>query len=194
MSENKALQIIDKQTVWEGRFIRMLLLEYHDDKGKVRRWEAVERINCDGIVAIIPITKEGEVLMIRQFRPALNSYVIEFPAGLNDKGETLVDAARRELIEETGYMSETFELLAESPVSSGLSAEVLTVYLARDATPASLSLRERHPIEETEDIEVIRTPLTSVYETIEEFRGRGDAADLKIYGFIELARNRMNNL
>jgi ADP-ribose pyrophosphatase len=194
MSENKALQIIDRQTVWEGRFIRVLLLEYHDDKGKVRRWEAVERINCDGIVAIIPITKEGEVLMIRQFRPALNSYVIEFPAGLNDKGETLVDAARRELIEETGYMSETFELLAEGPVSSGLSAEVLTVYLARDATPASLSLRERHPIEETEDIEVIRTPLTSVYETIEEFRGRGDAADLKIYGFIELARNRMNNL
>jgi len=194
MSENKTLQIIDKKTVWEGRFIRMLLLEYSDDKGNVRRWEAVERVNCNGIVAVIPITKEGEVLMIRQFRPALNSYVIEFPAGLNDKGETLVDAARRELIEETGYTSETFELLAEGPVSSGLSNEVLSVYLAREATQASLSLRESHPIEETEDIEVIRTPLMSAYDTIEEFRGRGDAVDLKIYGFIELARNRMNKL
>jgi ADP-ribose pyrophosphatase len=194
MSEQKSHQIVDKKTVWEGRFIRILLLEYRDDKGNVRRWEAVERVNCDGIVAVIPITKEGEILMIRQFRPALNSYVIEFPAGLNDKGETLVDAARRELIEETGYTSETFELLVEGPVSSGLSTEVLTVYLAREATPATPSLRERHPIEETEDIEVIRTPLMSAYATIEEFRGRGDAADLKIYGFIELARNRMNNL
>ena len=185
--------MIGKQTVWEGSFIRMLLLEYSDDKGNVRRWEAVERINCDGIVAVIPVTKEGEVLMIRQFRPAMNGYVIEFPAGLNDKGETLVDAARRELIEETGYTSQTFELLAEGPVSSGLSTEVLTVYLAKEATPASISLRERYPIEETEDIEVIRTPLMSAYATIEEFRGRGDAADLKIYGFIELARNRINN-
>ena len=85
-------------------------------------------------------------------------------------------------------------MLVEGPVSSGLSTEVLTVYLAREATPATPSLRERHPIEETEDIEVIRTPLMSAYATIEEFRGRGDAVDLKIYGFIELARNRMNNL
>ena len=194
MSNNKPMQMIDKQTVWEGSFIRMLLLEYSDGKGNIRRWEAVERVNCDGIVAVIPVTKEGEVLMIRQFRPAMNGYVIEFPAGLNDKGETLVDAAWRELIEETGYTSQTFELLAEGPVSSGLSSEVLTVFLAREATPASISLRERYPIEETEDIEVIRTPLMSAYATIEEFRGRGDVADLKIYGFIELARNRINNL
>ncbi|MGO9379402.1 MAG: NUDIX hydrolase [Dissulfurispiraceae bacterium] len=194
MSERQPHPIIDKKTVWEGNFIRTLLLEYCDDQGNIRSWEAVERVNCDGIVAVIPVTKEGEVLMIRQFRPVLNSYVIEFPAGLNDKGETLVDAARRELIEETGYTSETFEFLAEGPVSSGLSTEVLTVYLAREATPASPQLRERHPIEETEDIEVVRAPLLSAYEMIEEFRGKGDVVDLKIYGFIALARMRMNNL
>jgi len=194
MSERQSHPIIDKKIVWEGSFIRTLLLEYCDDKGNVRRWEAVERVNCDGIVAVIPVTKEGEVLMIRQFRPALNSYVIEFPAGLNDKGESLVDAARRELIEETGYTSENFEYLAEGPVSSGLSTEVLTVYLAREAKPASLQVRERHPIEETEDIEVLRTPLLSAYETIEEFRKKGDFVDLKIYGFIALARKRLTNL
>ena len=194
MTEKKPHQIIERKTVWEGTFIRMLLLQFRDDKGNVQRWEAVERVNCNGVVAVIPVTREGEVLLIRQFRPALNSYVIEFPAGLNDKGETLVDAARRELIEETGYTSETFELLAEGPVSSGLSTEVLTRLSCKGSDAASMQLRERHPIEESEDIEVIRTPLVSAYETVAEFRGKGDVVDLKIYGFIALARERINNL
>ena len=187
----KPLQMVNRKTVWEGNFIRALLLEYRDAKGEVRGWEAVERVNCNGIVVIIPVTVEGDLLLIRQFRPVLDSYVIEFPAGLNDKGETLVEAARRELIEETGYTSEAFELIAEGPVSSGLSTEVLTVFLARDAVPAPPSLRERFPIEETEAIEVIWTPLTSAYETIAEYRGKGDAVDLKIYGFIELALKKI---
>jgi len=192
MSENKPLQIVDRKIVWEGNFIRALLLEYRDEKGEIRRWEAVERVNCNGIVVIIPVTKEGDLLLIRQFRPVLNNYVIEFPAGLNDKGETLLDAARRELIEETGYTSEIFELMAEGPVSSGLSTEVLTVFLASEALPASPALREKYPIEETESIELVRTPLMTAYDTIKEYRGKGDAVDLKIYGFIELARKKIN--
>jgi ADP-ribose pyrophosphatase len=192
MSGEKPLQIIDRKIVWEGNFIRALLLEYRDEKGKIRGWEAVERVNCNGVVVIIPVTKERDLLLIRQFRPVLNSYVIEFPAGLNDKGESLLDAARRELIEETGYTSETFELMAEGPVSSGLSTEILTVFLARDALPASPGLREKYPVEETESIELVRTPLTSAYETIVECRGKGDAVDLKIYGFIELALKKIN--
>ncbi len=192
MSGEKPLQIINKKTVWEGNFIRALLLEYRNERGEIRGWEAVERINCNGIVVIIPVTKEGDLLLIRQFRPVLNSYVIEFPAGLNDKGETLLEAAGRELIEETGYTSKTFELVAEGSVSSGLSTEVLTVFLAREALPASPALREKYPIEETEAIELVRTPLVSAYETIAEYRGKGDAVDLKIYGFIELARKRIS--
>ena len=168
------------------------MLEYRNEKGEARRWEAVERVNCSGIVVIIPVTKEGDLLLIRQFRPVLNNYVIEFPAGLNDKGETLIDAARRELIEETGYTSEGLELMAEGPVSSGLSTEILTVFLAREAAPAPPDLLKKYPIDETEEIEVVRTPLVSAYETIEEFRRRGDIADLKIYGFIELARQRID--
>jgi ADP-ribose pyrophosphatase len=188
----EALQIIGRKIVWEGNFIRVLLLEYRDEKGEIRGWEAIERVNCNGIVVIIPVTKEGDLLLIRQFRPVLNLYVIEFPAGLNDKGETLLNAARRELIEETGYTSEKFELMAEGPVSSGLSSEVLTVFLAREALPAPPDLRAKYPIEETESIEVVRTPLVSAYQTIAKYRNKGDAVDLKLYGFIELARKKIN--
>jgi 8-oxo-dGTP pyrophosphatase MutT (NUDIX family) len=190
MSEHKPLKIISKKIVWEGRFVRAMLLEYMDDKGAVRSWESVERVNCKGIVAVIPITPEGDILMIRQFRPTLNSYVIELPAGLNDKGETLIEAAWRELIEETGYMSDNLELIAEGPVSTGLSTETMSVFLATDAVPATPRLLAQYPMDEAEDIELIKTPLSSAYEKVEELCRAGNTADLKIYGFIALARKK----
>jgi ADP-ribose pyrophosphatase len=189
--KNEPYQIVDKKTIWEGNFIRAIMLQYRDDRGWVRNWEAVERIDCNGIVAIIPVTGDGNLLMIRQFRPALNRHVIEFPAGLNDKGESLLDAARRELIEETGCTSDTFEFMAEGPISSGLSTEILTVYIAKDVVHASEELRAKYPIEETEHIELIEVPLDAAYETIEDYRKHGDLADIKIYGFIELARKKI---
>lgn len=112
---------IDKKIVWEGNYLRTVILNYKDASGKDRKWEAVERVNCNGIVVIIPVTRQGEFLMIRQFRPVLNNFVIEFPAGLNDKNEDLIEAARRELVEETGYTSDDFVPLAEGPISSGMS-------------------------------------------------------------------------
>jgi ADP-ribose pyrophosphatase len=190
MQGKRRYEIISRTPVWEGRFIRVVMLKYKDNKGGNRVWEAVERVNCNGIVAIIPVTSDGDVLLIRQFRPTMNCFVIEFPAGLNDKGEDLLDAARRELIEETGYMSEDFEFLAEGPISIGLSTEMLTVYIAQNVRLATKELREKNPIDETEDIELIKVPLASAYETIEAYRKKGDLVDIKIYGFIELAKQR----
>jgi ADP-ribose pyrophosphatase len=191
MPEKRRYTLIGKETVWEGRFIRTVLLEYKDKRGGQRKWEAVERLNCNGIVAIIPVTCDGDLLLIRQFRPTMNCFVIEFPAGLNDKGEDLLTAAKRELVEETGYMSDTLYFMAEGPISIGLSTEMLTVYIATDVRPAPQEMREKYPIDETEDIELIKVPLSSAYETIEAYRKKGDLVDIKIYGFVELARQRV---
>ena len=191
MSEEKPLRIVGRKTVWEGRFVRALLLDYMDDKGAVRTWEGVERVNCEGIVAVIPIALDGDLLMIRQYRPTLNNYVIELPAGLNDKGESLIEAAKRELIEETGFMSDSFELIAEGPVSTGLSTETMSVFLATGAVPATSELMARYPMDETEDIELIKIPLSAAYEKVEELCRAGNIADLKMYGFIALAQKRL---
>jgi ADP-ribose pyrophosphatase len=99
----KEVRILEKKTVWEGKFLRSIISTYIDSSGSVRAWESFERVNCKGVVAIVPVTDDKEVLLIRQFRPPVNGYVIEFPAGLNDKGDTLEEAARRELLEEAGY-------------------------------------------------------------------------------------------
>ncbi len=185
------MHIIDKLTVWEGSFLRALNIAYADRSGRIRVWEAVERVNCSGIIAVVPVTGEGDTLLVRQFRPVLGSFVVEFPAGLNDRDESQREAARRELVEETGYTAEEFIFLAEGPVSSGLSTEVLTVFLAKNITPATALLKQQYPPDESEDIEIIRMPLSVIYERLAVFQERGDIIDLKIYGLADLAKRQL---
>src|SRR5580704_13589060 len=88
-----------KRTLFEGKHIRMVA------RGD---WEYAERKNVTGIVAIIAVTAEGKLLLVEQYRPPLGKTVIELPAGLagdiaGQEGEAMVTAARRELLEETGY-------------------------------------------------------------------------------------------
>lgn len=185
------MELIDKKTVWEGKFLRSLILTYRDKSGNLRNWEAIERVSCSGIVVIIPVTTDREFLLIRQFRPVVNNFVVEFPAGLSDKGESLIRAAKRELIEETGYDAEELVFLADGPVSSGMSTEILTVFFAKNAYPASSDIKEKYPADESENIEIIKTPLSKIYETLEAHRRNGDYIDLKVYGLMELAKDRL---
>jgi 8-oxo-dGTP pyrophosphatase MutT (NUDIX family) len=176
-------KILNKKTLKEGVFLRFTLATYLDSNGFQREWEFFERTTCDGIVAVVPVTKNGEVLIIRQFRPPVNGYVIEFPAGLNDRGDTLEEAAKRELLEETGYIADEMITLAEGPLSSGTSGEILTVFLAKDIEFRGIGARD-----ETEDIDVIKVPMREFDATLSKLRSEGNFIDLKIYGLIELAK------
>ncbi len=178
---------LSKRTVWEGGFLRAVNIAYTDSAGSIRTWEAVERVNCRGIVAIVPVTSARDIVLVRQFRPVMDGFVVEFPAGLNDRNESLEEAARRELVEETGCTADEFIFLAEGPISSGLSTEVLTVFLAKNVTTAPDRLKQLYPPDESEDIELIRMPLSAINERLAAFRERGDFIDLKIYGLAELA-------
>lgn len=185
------MEIISKKIVWEGKFLRSLILTYRDKSGNMRNWEAVERVNCYGVVAVVPITKNGELLLIRQFRPVVNNFVIEFPAGINDRKEMLIDVAKRELIEETGYTAEEFIFLAEGPLSSGMSTEIMTVFLAKNSFQASYLLKQQFPPEESESIEIIKIPISLLHETLENFQRDGNYIDLKIYGLLEMAKRHL---
>lgn len=179
-------KVTDKQILWEGKYLRCLSITYRDSAGALHRWETVERVNCEGIVAIVPVTDDGHTILIRQFRPPVNNYVIEFPAGLNDNSETLEDAALRELLEETGYAAKELILLAKGPLSSGLSSEILTVYLAPGIEFKGFVKRD-----EAEDIEVLKVPINSVHETLSRLAEEGNFIDLKILGLLEMAKNHI---
>jgi len=181
------MEIIGKTSLWEGKFLRAVRIEYSDGVVDKRRyWEAVERVGCDGVVAIVPITDDGMLVLIRQFRPPVGECVIELPAGLCDPGERLEDAARRELIEETGYSTGKLTFLTEGPLSSGLSSEILSVFSATGLAYVGIGKRD-----ETEDIEVLEVPLNEVMPVLRSRQEAGDYIDIKIYGLIELAKQSM---
>jgi len=187
------MAVIGKKILWNGKFLRAVLINYNvrcnsSNSVEPRDWEAFERINCDGIIGIVPFTDNDEVILIRQFRPPINGFVIELPAGLVDPGENFEEAVRRELIEETGYEAGDVQFLAEGPMSSGASAEILSVYIATGLRHVGIGRRD-----ETEDIEVIPVQIENVAARLEELRQRGNHIDLKVYGMIELAKRFLKN-
>ena len=116
-----------KQTLYEGQWLRLV---------RIGHWESCERTHAQGMaVIVIAVTPADEVLFVEQFRVPLGARTIEMPAGLvgDDHAEdTLVDAARRELIEETGWSPGRVEVLLTGPTSSGMSNERIAFVRARD--------------------------------------------------------------
>jgi ADP-ribose pyrophosphatase len=98
-------------------------------------WEYVERVKGSGVVAIVAVTADHELILTEQFRRSVAGRVIDLPAGLvgdlkGSRNETLATAARRELIEETGYHARRFELLSQAPTSPGLTSETVAFFRA----------------------------------------------------------------
>jgi 8-oxo-dGTP pyrophosphatase MutT (NUDIX family) len=92
-----------------------------------------EFVQHPGAVAILAIDELQRVLLIRQYRHPVRSYLWEIPAGLLDvPGEPRIDAAKRELLEETGYEAETWSELTSFMTTPGGNDEVITVFLAQD--------------------------------------------------------------
>lgn len=89
-------------------------------------------IEHPGAVVIIPKTDDGKYLLIRQFRFAAEDWLWEFPAGGLEKGETLKSAARREMMEETGFRPRKLTKLTQFYPTPGISSEIMYLYLAEN--------------------------------------------------------------
>ena len=116
-----------KHTLYEGDWLRLV---------RIGHWESCERTHGQGMaVIVIAVTPTDEVLFVEQYRIPLGARTIEMPAGLvgDDREEdSLVDAARRELIEETGWAPGRVDVLLTGPTSSGMSNERIAFARARD--------------------------------------------------------------
>ncbi|MBF0483695.1 MAG: NUDIX hydrolase [Candidatus Omnitrophica bacterium] len=101
----------------------------------VGEWEYVERPHSSGAVIILAMTDENKVIFIEQFRPPVQKKVIEFPAGLIGdskfgKKESFIAAARRELLEETGYTAKKIIKVLDGPASCGISSDMVVMVQA----------------------------------------------------------------
>ncbi|MCK4891812.1 MAG: NUDIX hydrolase, partial [Candidatus Pacebacteria bacterium] len=152
--------------------------------GKMRKWEAVERTTGADIVSVIPVTDNGKIILIKQFRPPVGRMVIEFPAGLRDEGENLQVSALRELQEETGYQAGEIRKLFAGPVSAGLSSEFLTVFLATD-----LKFVGKKDGREERGIEVYEVPFAEADEWLDGKEQEGALVDIKMRASLSYVRN-----
>ena len=157
------------QTMWEGRFIKMV---------RQGRWEYASRCRGIGAAVIVAITDADEVILVEQYRVPLGRSCLELPAGLIgdvEAGEPLVEAAARELEEETGYRAGTIEPLGFFHSSPGMVSEGFTLVRARDLVKVSDGGGDEH-----EEIVVHVVPRSDLAAFVAQKRTEGLAMDVKL--------------
>ncbi len=103
--------------------------------------EVYDYIHHDGAAAVLPVTKDGKILMVRQYRNALDRFTLEIPAGkLDAPDEPMLECAARELEEETGFRSENLEFLMTVNTTVAFCDEKIGVYIAKDLIPSKQHL------------------------------------------------------
>jgi ADP-ribose pyrophosphatase len=152
---------VTSQTLFEGRVIDLVFEEVLLPNGKTSTREIIKH---PGAVAVIPITNDGKIVMVRQFRKALERELVEIPAGKLEKGEKPELTARRELEEETGYECETLDHLISFYTSPGFADEIVHVYIAEGLTTKVNKLE----LDEDEFVEVIELSLEEAKQYIQE--------------------------
>ncbi len=157
------------------------------------RWEYVDRIGTPGAVVLVALTPDDELLLVEQYRAAVDHPVIELPAGLvadlDDPNESWESAAHRELLEETGYQAEALQLLTEGYPSCGITSEFMQMYFATGLTRIHDGGGDLW-----ENITVHRVPCAHIQSWIREQHRRGVHVDIKVYAalyFVEQYRAKI---
>ena len=148
------MKITKREPVFIGNYLRLVNKYFQSGSGEEGIWETVERTNIhnSGAVVIVALNKKREVILERNWRIALESFVIQFPAGLTDREEeSEEETARRELLEETGYLANKLILIMRAPASPALTPTQISHFLAPDVT--FVGTRNKNT---SEEIEVLR--------------------------------------
>lgn len=162
----------DIEIMASGKYFRML---------NKAGWEYIEPNCFTGVVLIVPITDDGKLVLIEQYRTPVDSVVVELPAGLvgdePDHGvETMQQAANRELIEETGFSAAELEIINEGAPSPGSNSVILTFVKATKLTKVGPGGGVS-----SEDIKVFEVPLNEVHQFLADRQAEGKIIDLKVY-------------
>lgn len=107
----------------------------------------LELVQHPGAVLIVPFLSPGKVILLRQFRPVIDAYIFELPAGTLEQGERPLACARREIIEETGYAARRFTKLGVIYPVPGYSTEKITLFKAEDLQKRTMACEPDEVIE-----------------------------------------------
>lgn len=166
--------------IFNGRIITV-----HEDTVQLVDGTQAKReiVDHNGGVAIIGLTEEGEVLLVRQFRAPYKEVLYEIPAGKLEKGEDPFEAAKREFQEECGCTAENFKYIGELYPTPGYCGEIIRLYYA-----TGLEFGEQH-LDEDERLDVYKVPLGEAFDRCIN----GEFKDAKTQIGIMKVREMLNN-
>ena len=122
---------LTEETMWTGKIfsVNRLHVELPDGRESVR-----DVVRHNGAVAVVALTDDGRICLVRQYRTAFDRVTVEIPAGKLDPGEDPLDAAHRELLEETGFTAAKMAYLTTIASTVGFCDEVIHLYMATGLT------------------------------------------------------------
>ncbi len=138
--------VIEKQVIYAGRKVHLEVHRMEDDQGRKHQ---VELCIHPGAVVVLPFVDPRTILLIRNFRYSIGNYLLELPAGTLEKNEDPMNAAGRELIEETGYLAQRLKPIGNFFTSPGILTEKMYSFAAYDLQ------KGKQALEPGEDIEVV---------------------------------------
>lgn len=160
--------------IWQGRFLEVRVAPWGDGG----QWEYVRRPGRIQAAVILALTEAREVVLVEQYRPALQAQVIELPAGLigdDNTGEAPLVSAQRELLEETGYVADKWQALGEFASSPGMIGETYHFFRA-----TGLHRRGAGGGVGGENITTHLVPVEALPDFITKARARGAVIDTRV--------------
>ena len=167
--DNSGFRALEEDIVYDGWIMKVAVGRFEAPDGSVFERDVVHH---PGAVAVVPLV-DDDIILVRQYRSALDANLLEIPAGLRDVGgEPPAETARRELIEEIGMEPGTLTPLAAIHNSAGYSDEQIHIFIGTDLIEVA---REMTDSPEEHAMEILRIPLTEAHNMI----ATGELTDAK---------------
>ena len=170
-------ELISSERVYEGAFLSVRRDNVRVNKDTGPGESVVEVVEHPSATVLVPVDAEGNVLLVRQYRWAIESPLLEAPAGKLEPGEEPETGAHRELREETGHAAGSLLRMGGFWMAPGYSTEYMHAFLATNLRPDPL------PADEDEDIEVVPVPWKSIPDLIRD----GTIQDSKSISALQMA-------
>jgi ADP-ribose pyrophosphatase len=176
-------QLLKQRLLYAGRKFNFEVNRMRLPNKAEGEWECIRH---PGGATAVPITPEGQLVLVRQYRFALQGRLLEFPAGTIEAGEDPLTTIQREIQEETGYAAKTWQTLGKFPLAPGYSDELIYAFLATDLEKRETALA----LDIDEDLEVVVMPPKAFEQAILN----GEAVDAKSIASFLMAKPFIENI
>ena len=181
----RKFRIIDRQIIFSGKVVHLEKLKVRAARNHVFQRELIKH---RGASVVVPVLNDGRLVVVCQHRIATNGWLLEFPAGTLERGESPLNCAKREIVEEIGYRAKKFVKLVDFYSAPGISTEKMHVYLATNLAPAKAQL------DEDEFLEVQIVTENKLHTMIQRGRIKDAKTIIGFFYYLEYCKRRNRRL